>query len=76
MFKILDLHSLSADEQNNTLIGRVVAIHIRDDLIVNGRVDTVKMRPLARLGYFDYTVVTQSFEILRPSWPLKKTGES
>ncbi len=75
LIKIVELPPSSTGEQNNTVIGHVVAVHIRDDLVVNGRVDTVKMRPVGRLGYFDYVVVSQSFEILRPSWPLKKAGQ-
>jgi flavin reductase (DIM6/NTAB) family NADH-FMN oxidoreductase RutF len=55
---------------SNIVLGKVVGIHIRDDLVVDGRVDIVKSRPLARLGYFDYCVVGESLEILRPSWPL------
>lgn len=71
LLQIVELPSSSAGEKNNTVIGRVVAVHIRDDLVTNGRVDTLKLRPVGRLGYFDYTVVTQSYEMLRPSWPLK-----
>ena len=37
---------------------------------LNGRFDTVRAQPVARLGYMDYAVVNESFEIKRPSWPL------
>ena len=36
-----------------------------------GRFDTVRARPVSRLGYLDYAVVNESFEIKRPTWPLE-----
>ncbi len=49
------------------IIGRVVLIHIQDEVIdANGKVDIVKIRPLARLGYQDYACVDRIFELLRP----------
>ncbi|MFU8856312.1 MAG: flavin reductase family protein [Deferrisomatales bacterium] len=51
----------------DVVIGRVVRVHIRDDLIgADGRVDVLKVRPLARLGYFDYTTVDSAFEMVIP----------
>ena len=32
----------------------------------DGRIDIVKIRPLARLGYYDYTTVDSTFEMLIP----------
>ena len=51
------------------VFGRVVGIYIDDAFIVDGRVDTGAMRPIARLGYMDYAVVTSEavFSIERPS---------
>ena len=50
------------------IIGRVVAIHIEDQYIKDGRVDTGAMRPIARLGYMDYGVINPEnvFTINRP----------
>jgi len=49
------------------VIGRVVMIHIKDDVIrPDGRLDIVKIRPLARLGYYDYTTVDSIFEMVIP----------
>ena len=46
------------------VIARVVGIHIRDDALTDdGRVDVGRIRPLARLGYLDYTAVGEMFEI-------------
>jgi len=44
------------------IIGRVVGIHVKDEFITpDGRIDIAKIRPLARLGYMDYTSVTDIF---------------
>jgi flavin reductase (DIM6/NTAB) family NADH-FMN oxidoreductase RutF len=49
------------------IIGRVVMIHIIDDVIgPDGRLDILKIRPLARLGYYDYTTVDSVFEMVIP----------
>ncbi|WP_187968458.1 flavin reductase family protein [Aquibium microcysteis] len=49
---------------NSVVIGQVVGIHIDDDYITpEGRFDVLKARPLARMGYLDYTSVTDVFEI-------------
>ncbi len=49
------------------IIGRVVLIHIKDDVICpDGRIDILKIRPLARLGYYDYTTVDSIFEMVIP----------
>lgn len=46
------------------VIGRVVGIHIKDDCITEeGKIDILKIRPLARLGYLDYTSVESIFPI-------------
>jgi len=54
---------------NRLVIGRVVAIHIDDDVLVDGRVDIARLAPLARLGYRDYACVGEVFEMTRPTWP-------
>ena len=48
------------------IIARVVAVHIDDDVIDNGRIDILKVRPLARLGYHDYTSIDHTFEMKVP----------
>ena len=46
------------------IIGKVVGIHIADDVILpDGKIDMEKIRPLARMGYSDYTYVEHVFEI-------------
>jgi len=54
---------------HHLMVGRVVGIHIRDDVIgKDGKLDILKIRPLARLGYLDYTSV-ESFFTMLPKGP-------
>lgn len=48
------------------VIGAVVGIHIADEAIVEGKVDIVRLKPIARLGYMDYSVVDKVFSLSRP----------
>ena len=58
----------AASEGYTLVIGEVVAIYIDDAFIEDGIVLTGQMRPLARLGYMDYSVVTPEslFTLNRP----------
>lgn len=51
---------------NFLVIGEVVGIHLRDDCLIDGRFDVTRFRPLARMGYRDYAVVTEVFALKRP----------
>jgi flavin reductase (DIM6/NTAB) family NADH-FMN oxidoreductase RutF len=58
------------DQVHHVIVGRVVGVHIRDDALTHeGKLDVLKIRPLARLGYFDYTTVDSVFT-MPPSGPL------
>lgn len=49
----------------DVIIGEAVAVHIKDEFITpEGKIDIEKIKPLARLGYCDYTVIERSFEML------------
>lgn len=51
----------------DVVFGEVVRIHIQDDCITDdGRVDVLKLRPIARMGYYDYTSVESIFEMIIP----------
>ncbi len=51
---------------NVMVIGTVTGVHMRDDCVVDGRFDVTRVRPLARCGYRDYTVVRDVFALARP----------
>ena len=48
------------------VLGQVVGVHIDDAAIVDGKVDVTKLKPIARLGYGDYAVIDEVFELTRP----------
>lgn len=48
------------------VIGKVVAVHIKDEYITDGKLDPKKTQPIARCGYYDYTIVTDTFEMIIP----------
>ena len=53
-------------EANFVVFGEVTGVHMRDDCMVDDRFDVTKFRPLARLGYKDYSVVDNIFSLRRP----------
>ncbi|KAJ0303906.1 hypothetical protein COL516b_006349 [Colletotrichum fioriniae] len=50
----------------DVVIGRVIGVHIRDDVLTDGKLDVTKTQPIARCGYFQYTVVRETFEMIIP----------
>ena len=48
------------------VLGEVVGVHIDDQFIKEGLVDTGAMRLIARLGYLDYSVTDEVFAMRRP----------
>ena len=51
----------------DVVYGEVTRIHVKDEVILpNGKLDILGIRPLARLGYYDYTSVTEVFEMRIP----------
>ena len=53
-------------DHNFVVFGEVVGVHIRDDVLVDGKLDVTRYTPLSRMGYRDYTRVTEVFELTRP----------
>lgn len=49
------------------VIGEVARIHIRDDVLTSeGKLDIRKIKPIARMGYYDYAVIEDVFEMRIP----------
>ena len=61
LFKIIDLPG-----GDRMVLGEVTGIHIDEAMVRDGRFDVTAYRPLARLGYRDYAVIEQVFELQRP----------
>jgi flavin reductase (DIM6/NTAB) family NADH-FMN oxidoreductase RutF len=64
LHQIVVLPGHKPSSEHHVVIGRVVAVHIDDAALTDdGRVDVLKMRPIARLGYKDYTSVESIFQM-------------
>ena len=70
-WKSIELPSMGPDDKHThtVVFGQVVGVYINDAFIRDGMIDTGAMRPLARLGYMDYAVVTPEtmFTLNRPT---------
>jgi flavin reductase (DIM6/NTAB) family NADH-FMN oxidoreductase RutF len=68
LLKIVPLDALDGTRLDcHVVFGQVVGVHIDDRFIVNGRLDTAAMKPIARCGYDEYAVVEQVFSMRRPN---------
>ena len=63
LHQIVRLPGRTPSSEHDLVIGRVVAVHIDDEAITEGRVDVIKMQPIARLGYKDYLRVDAIFQM-------------
>ena len=64
--ELRDLDGRPTDQ--HLVIGQVVGIHLDEAAVVDGVVETARLRPVARLGGpADYTVVQETFRMTRPT---------
>ena len=63
--RVSDIIKIAGDH-NFMVLGEVVGIHIREDCLVDGIFDVLTFNPLTRMGYRDYSVVREKFELKRP----------
>ena len=66
LFKEIELPCTLPDSINTMIIGSVLGVHISDDVLVDGLIDLSRIKPLARLGYMQYTAVDELFALARP----------
>lgn len=68
--RYLSTHRLPGDSAVGTVdivFARVERIHVADNVIdADGKLDIPRIKPIARMGYYDYTVVTETFEMKIP----------
>ena len=65
----IEIPSWEKDNRYFIVLGEVIGIHIRDELITkDGLVDIEKMIPIGRMGYNDYTRIDGNtlFTMIRP----------
>jgi flavin reductase (DIM6/NTAB) family NADH-FMN oxidoreductase RutF len=68
--RYLSTHRLRGNSNHgwvDVVYGEVARIHVKDEVLrPDGKLDIPLIRPLARLGYYDYTSVTETFEMRIP----------
>lgn len=50
----------------DVIIGKVLAVHIADEVLTDGILDIKKTQPIARCGYYEYAVIRDTFEMVIP----------
>ena len=67
--KYLSTHRLPGGDAGpvDVVYGEVKRIHIADHVVTpDGKLDIPKIRPIARMGYYDYAVIDETFEMRIP----------
>ena len=57
------------DKRGSIVLGHVVGVHIDDSILKDGRVDIMAFKPVARLGYSEYTTTENVWRMRRPDDP-------
>lgn len=75
LYQILDFST--APTSSSLVIGEIVAVHIDDTHLKNGRIDGGSLDLIGRMGGMQYARTTERFELVRPhvdQEPLRKTA--
>jgi flavin reductase (DIM6/NTAB) family NADH-FMN oxidoreductase RutF len=65
--EVVEIRSVGGEWSGAVLtLGEVVAFHIDDEFLADGRFDTARAHALARCGYQDYAAVEKVFAMPRP----------
>ncbi|MBB4569506.1 flavin reductase family protein [Rhizobium leucaenae] len=68
--EIMQPKGLDGEPSENIMVfGQVIGIHVDEAIIRDGRLDMTLARPIARMGYMDYSEGSDVFELLRPKAP-------
>ena len=59
--------ALDGPSSNTMILGEVVGVHIDESILVAGKIDIGKLKPIARLGYMEFALVESTFSMLRPT---------
>jgi flavin reductase (DIM6/NTAB) family NADH-FMN oxidoreductase RutF len=65
-FLLVLRNSLTQCQKVDIIFGKVLAVHISDTVLTDGKIDIAKTEPIARLGYYDYAVIRDTFEMKIP----------
>ena len=72
-FQTIHIPSRSNRGVIDMVLGKVLEVHIADEVLTpDGRIDFLKIKPLGRMGYFDYTYVNEVFTMPIPGLSTKQ----
>lgn len=63
----INLPGGSPTRKVDIVIGKVLAVHIADEVLTDGILDVRKTKPIARCGCYQYAVIESTFEMKIPS---------
>ena len=66
LLKTIKLKS-NTRKYSTMVTGEVIGIYIKDNFIEKGRINSVAMRYVARMGYAEYTTVSSKFKMKNPN---------
>ena len=67
--KKINLKTFSKNKnQSKIVIGEVIGIYINDIYIKNGKINSLRMNAISRMGYDEYSEVDSKFLMERPTW--------
>lgn len=66
VYEVVHLPVGADGRASHVVVGEVLGIYIADEVIVDGRVDERLLKPVARMGYMNYSTLGDVFELLRP----------
>ena len=68
--RYLSTHRLRGNSNHGwveVVYGEVIRIHVKDSVLTpEGKLDYPRIRPLARMGYYDYAAIGETFEMRVP----------
>ncbi|HUN67691.1 MAG TPA: flavin reductase family protein [Burkholderiales bacterium] len=65
--QVVRVLNMQGQETPGTMVlGQVIGIHVDERYLKNGRFDLAAVKPIARCGYDEYTVVERVFSLKRP----------
>ncbi len=67
LVKVISMPGSFGGVDNCMVLGEVLGVHIRDDLLQDGLLKIDRLEPIARLGYQEYAVVRETFTMPRPT---------
>ena len=55
-----------ASPETHVVFGQVIGVYMDDRFIKDGLLDTAAMKPIARCGYHEYSLLDETFKMVRP----------